>query len=555
MRRSPLPAALTALALAATLAACSTSRGSSGSDASNIDTLNMTASSATSTFVRNWNGFSPATDKAPGTSFFYEPLIRIDTMHAKTPEGWLAKSFAWSNAGKTLTFHLRPGVTWSDGKPFTSADVRYTFELPTKTPGLAVVPIGYRSLATPDAHTVVIDFAKPAYQKLATFSTLNIYPQHIWAHHNPKSWTNPDPVGTGPATVSGFSPQQIALTMRKNYWGGPGKGVKKVDIKAFATPETAKAMVLNNQLDWTSINWQSAKKYFTSKDPAHNHYWVYPTGGDSGLDYNTGKAPLDDVHVRRALSYAADPQKLLPLAPTGQGVANVTGYSAAVYGSLIAPAYRNQKVTADLSKAKAELAKASYKLNSSGVFTKGGKAYPLTIKSVAEYTNWPVWADGLAEQWKEDLGLKVSAVRVPLAQMTPQLSKGDYDIAWDWQVNGSSAWASAFGVLHSANTAPEGKPALTDYTRWNNPTTDRLLNAWQNTNPADLAAQQKYAYQLQKITVDNMPFRPLVDNGSFVVASSKNWTGWPSPANTNYVPGPTSGPDTTMTVLNLKPTR
>ena len=42
---------------------------------------------------------------------------------------WLATSYAWSNGGKTLTFDLRQGVKWSDGTPFTSADVAYTFNL------------------------------------------------------------------------------------------------------------------------------------------------------------------------------------------------------------------------------------------------------------------------------------------------------------------------------------------------------------------------------------------------------------------------------------------
>ena len=58
----------------------------------------------------------------------YEPLFFYDTAKAGDIKPWLGTSYAWSDGGKTLTVQLRHNVKWTDGKPFTSADVVFTFD-------------------------------------------------------------------------------------------------------------------------------------------------------------------------------------------------------------------------------------------------------------------------------------------------------------------------------------------------------------------------------------------------------------------------------------------
>ena len=78
-------------------------------------------------FTRNFNPL--AGNPADGTTaFIYEPLLMFNQLSGKvTP--WLANGYRWSNGNKTLTFSLRPGVKWNDGKPFTSADVKFSVGL------------------------------------------------------------------------------------------------------------------------------------------------------------------------------------------------------------------------------------------------------------------------------------------------------------------------------------------------------------------------------------------------------------------------------------------
>jgi peptide/nickel transport system substrate-binding protein len=558
MMHRKLVAVAAAVAFTAAAVGCSTDKGTGSSGGSPggkaaVDTLNMTASAAAPTFVKNWNRFSPADKKSPATNLLYEPLIRIDHLAAKKPEPWLAESFEWSPDGKTLTFKLRTDVKWSDGTPFTAKDVKFTFEAPKSNPKLTQNSLGFKSIATPDDHTVVVSYDDVAYQKLASYGDERIVPQHIWSQQNLETWTNPDPIGTGPAKLTKFSPQQITFDWRDDYWGGKSKGVKHINIKPFADPQVGKAMMLNGQLDWSTMSWQDADKQFVAKNPTTNHYWTYPTGGDEGLNFNVAKPPLDDVHVRRALYAAIDPEKLLKLNVTGQSPTNATGYDAKVYGELLAPEYKDKPHTQDLATAKAELAKASYTVDASGNLSKGGKAYPLTMKPVVEYSNWSAWGLGLAEQWRTGLGVSVKVVPTPEDQLWGQMAKGDYNIALDWQAGGNTPWAGYDGVLNSANGAPLGQEASTNYTRWQDKTTDDLLAKWRVSN--DAAKQKEYAAALQKIVVDNVPFAPLFTAAWFIEVNSTRWSGWPDPASAEYVPHSVLGPETILTIQNLTPAK
>ena len=80
--------------------------------------------------------FSPFNSavQALSAGFVYEPLVFVDSLENGKTTPWLASSFAWSDNNKVLTFTIRKGVKWSDGKPMTAADVVFTFNLLKKNP-------------------------------------------------------------------------------------------------------------------------------------------------------------------------------------------------------------------------------------------------------------------------------------------------------------------------------------------------------------------------------------------------------------------------------------
>ena len=125
-----------------------------------------------------------------GTAFFLDNLIYSSMLgyvfNNGTIKPWLAESWEVSPDAKTYIFHLRKGVKWHDGTPFTSADVKFTFELAKKyanklaNPDYAQAVLYLESVETPDDYTVVFKLNKSYVPFLIYAITLWIIPKHIW---------------------------------------------------------------------------------------------------------------------------------------------------------------------------------------------------------------------------------------------------------------------------------------------------------------------------------------------------------------------------------------
>ncbi|MET8330976.1 ABC transporter substrate-binding protein [Streptomyces sp. NPDC005181] len=169
------------------------------------------------TFTRNFNPFAPGQVVALlTTQAVYEAMLVYNPANGKaTP--WLATSWATSADGRTVTFTLRDGVKWSDGKPLIAEDVAYTFTLQKKLLG------GYEYLKSAKAQgtdKVVFTLTKPYSPGLFELGKQIIVPKHVWEKvKDPAKDTNPNPVGTGPYTkVVNFQSQSYELRRNPEYW-------------------------------------------------------------------------------------------------------------------------------------------------------------------------------------------------------------------------------------------------------------------------------------------------------------------------------------------------
>src|SRR4051812_43241565 len=143
-----------------------------------------------------------------------------------TPVPGLAQSWEVSDDKKAVTFHLVPDAKWSDGKPITSADVKYSLDV---LGGNGALFTSYTdnvtSIETPDAQTVVIHTKRPD-ARIVGGLFIYILPKHVWGKVPVSDLTGSyDPklplVGSGPFVVTDFQPNRIT-TMEKNpYWRGP----------------------------------------------------------------------------------------------------------------------------------------------------------------------------------------------------------------------------------------------------------------------------------------------------------------------------------------------
>src|SRR5262249_9914266 len=193
----------------------------------------------------------------------------------------LASSSTWSNGFKTLTFKIRSGVTWSDGKPFSAADVAYTFNAmkSDKT-------IDLNALWTADGGPLTSVAAKGSDQVVFNFKTASqpyfyfvadqtpIVPQHIWSTLNQSklhSYSDTHHVSTGPYTFSNCSPQNIKYLRNTHYWQStsshPVPAVKEVDYPAFLSNTPGNLYLSQGQAQWGGQYIPNIQSFYIAKDP------------------------------------------------------------------------------------------------------------------------------------------------------------------------------------------------------------------------------------------------------------------------------------------------
>ena len=195
-----------------------------------------------STWTCQFNPFNPNVTILPFGPV-YEPLVYMDNLESGKTSPWLATSWAWSDSNKVVTFTIRKGVTWSDGKPFTAADVVFTFNELKKFPGLDIQSDWnfLSSVAQKDSDQVVMTFktAGTADFYYAADQT-PIIPEHIWASvKNPVTWGDDNPVGTGAYTLGSCTPENIKYVANKHYYMPGEPKIATVNYPAFLSNNAA----------------------------------------------------------------------------------------------------------------------------------------------------------------------------------------------------------------------------------------------------------------------------------------------------------------------------
>src|SRR2546425_10575099 len=220
------------LAVALTAAACGGHKSSSGSK-----TAVTISNEQGTTWTCGFNPFNSSVNfLSAGT--VYEELTFVNGLKSGQTTDWLASSYKWSNANKTLTFTIRKGVKWTDGTPLTAADVLYTFNLIKKYPALDLnASWAVLKSMTQKGDQIVFQFktaAVPYFYYIADQTP--IVPQHIWSSiKNPTTYKDDHPTGTGPYTMSSCSPQVIKYKKNPSYLQSGKPAIDTVYYPAFTS--------------------------------------------------------------------------------------------------------------------------------------------------------------------------------------------------------------------------------------------------------------------------------------------------------------------------------
>ena len=504
-------------------------------------------------FTRNFDPFI----SSPGygtQGLLYETLLFFNREDGSV-KPWLASSYQFSSDSSSITFNLNQGVKWSDGQPFTSADVVFTLNMLHQYPAADLNNLWtyIKSVSAPDANTVTVTFNQP-YTPILWYlgGQTYIVPQHLWSSvGDPSKFANPNPVGTGPFTLKSFTPQLIDYTKNPNYWQ-PGKpAVTEIKYPSFNSNTSAELLLSQGQVDWTGLFTPNINQTFVARDPAHNHYW-FPPSNVVMLYLNTAKYPFNMLPVRQAISDVLDRNQMYQQGESGyEPVASPTGLVLPANKSFLSSDYANTAFSIDAAKAAQLLQSAGFTKGSDGIYAdKNGKKLTFNINVVTGWTDWVTDCQIMSTNLKA-LGMNVSVNPVSFNDYFSALQLGNYDAAISWTNPGPTPFFLYSSLLYSKNTAAIGKSASSNFERWNDPTTDKLLN--QYSTSSDPNVQQQAIAGIEKIMVEQLPAIPLVEGATWYEYSTARFTGWPTQDNAYAVPAPFSYPDMEITVLNLKP--
>jgi peptide/nickel transport system substrate-binding protein len=281
-----------------------------------------------------------------------EGLTRIDQKGAVLPD--LAESWTVAPDGLAYTFKLRSSVKFHDGAPFSSADVKFTFErgaAPDSVNNLKKSLFAtIDSIGTPDAQTVILRLAKPDYLLLYRVGLSEAVIFSPASAANAKA----NPIGTGPFKFVRWNKgDRLELMRFADYREPDTTGLKDIVFRFISDPAAIVAAMLAGDVDAfpngippENIPQFQADPRFTVK--------IGQTEGKTLLAINNGKKPFDDIRVRRAIAHALDRKAIIDGAMFGYALPIGSHFSP------LDPGYLDLtgRYPYDIEKAKALLAEA-----------------------------------------------------------------------------------------------------------------------------------------------------------------------------------------------------
>jgi peptide/nickel transport system substrate-binding protein len=557
-----------AVAVGLLVSACSgsTSPSTSGS-AAGSGTAASTSASATATvkpggvlkigsidYVDSFNPFNYIESAGALAQLMIFPSLVQYKPGAEEFEGDLADSWQQSADGKTLTFTLKSGGTWSDGKPITADDVAFTVNTtvkfkdgPTGTMATAVPHVVKATAATPTS--LVISYDAPVANALPLLQTLPILPRHVWeplAAGDGKKLKTFVPeqqlpiVSGGAYSLEKYEKKGTSVFKANKTFYGPTSLVDAVAYVYFTNEDAMLTDLKAAKIDWAEeVPITAATKL---KDDASVVVVEIPGSETTNITWNSNPKKkkhreLLDPQVKKALSQTVDRARILDVVFGGHAstVESITGH-------IVGP-WENTNLgplTRDVAAANAALDKLGYAKGSDGIRVAPAKAgqpaHPMKYEVIQPDSlnfngkrEFEIIRDNFAEVGVT-LTLKAGGDSTAAYALetgdTCDAEKGtgyeDFDLAvWDWV-----GYKDPDFMLSVATKAQWCSWSDTGY---DNPALDKLYE--EQGTLIDPAKRKVVVDQIQKIVYDDVVYTQLV-NMNQIEAHGKAWGGFLPELNT-----------------------
>jgi peptide/nickel transport system substrate-binding protein len=515
------------------LAACggSSGSGSSSGSSSSGPTGVLTVATGATAYPDDFNLYSPNAEDATN-GMIYEPLFFYNTAKAGDIKPWLGTSYAWSAGGKTLTVQLRHNVKWSDGKPFTSKDVVFTFDQALHSTAMNKFGLPLAGVSADGAYGVTITFTKPAYtDAYYALGRVEMLPEHIWQSvKNPTTFLNENPVGTGAYVLSKFTPQAFELTANPHYYLPGLPHFKTVRFISYSGNTTLDAAIEAGQLDWAGAFIPNIKRTYLAKDPKFVVSDI-PLA-TTFLVPNMATGPTTKLAVRQAISAALNRSYISNSVYNGYAPAtNPEALITPNYNSVLDPSLASAKLPSpDVATAKADLARAGVKTPLS-----------LTVKMVAGYTDYLSDLQIIQQELKP-VGINLSIDQEAYTAFISDQDNGNFQFLMDSFGYTPDPWSYYYTLLDSGIAPAIGKAdTVGNFGRYKNPQVDSLLS--QIAGTTDTGVQKPAFYKIEHIFAQNLPLIPLWESQNEIEFNGHNVGNIPTVSNAYGAPAVYIQPD------------
>jgi peptide/nickel transport system substrate-binding protein len=415
--------------------------------------------------------------------------------------GELASDIKRSDDGLTFTFTLRDGVKFHDGRPFSSADAKYTLDLLFSSSFAKSASFfdekkqSYiKSVETPDQRTLIVTLAKPWVGLMSNLVPIPMIPKDSYESQKTH------PLGTGPFKfVSYDETQQVCdLEAFPEYWDGPAH-LQHVRVRVISDMNALQAELQAGRVDIapmpTSLAPDAIKRL--EQDP---NLQVRAFAGSNLilLTLNTSSPPLDNVKVRQAIAYAIDRpamiQKLL------------LGYGKIAHSIIPEESWSyspGHMYNYDPAMAKKLLAEANFR---------GDKPiiYKLSGSSIAgrQYA-------GVIQNYLKEVGIPVEIQTSEINTLFDELRRGNFQIAYGQWVGGNQD-PIFYKDLFATSEIPTQTRSSRNRSRYSNPELDALIE--QSVNTFDREKSRELYVRIQEIVSRDVPVLPMWYQNNIVIA-------------------------------------
>jgi peptide/nickel transport system substrate-binding protein len=441
--------------------------------------------------------------------------------------GDLAKSWDISTDGLVITFHLRKGVKWHDGQPFTAADVLYTYQVTVdpKTPtAYAGDFLKVKKAEVIDDYTFRVIYDKPFAPALISWGS-SILPRHLLMGTDiTKSKLSRHPIGTGPYKFKEWiAGQKIVLISNPDYFEG------RPYIDGHITriiPDTA-TMFLELRAQGISLMGLTPLQY--TRQTENNLFrqnfnkYRYLSFAYTYLGYNLKSPLFTDKRVRQAISYAVNKEEIISGVLLGLGKPATGPYKPGTW------AY-NEKVKIyqyNPQKAKELLRAAGWKkINKEGILEKDGRPFSFELITNQGNETRQKCAEIIQRQLKEvGIDLKIRILEWA-AFINDFINKRRFEaviLGWTIPLD-----PDAYDVWHSSKTAPEEL----NFISYKNNEADAMLEKARSTFNQN--ERKKYYNRFQEILAEDQPYTFLYVPDELIIINNRFRGIEPAPIGLNH---------------------